>query len=75
MACFNGLSVEQQVRLVVHGNLPFGYHPEGECLNGAECGIETEEDTAPGSRFYCYPCAAKYLTFLHERKKDNVQTT
>jgi hypothetical protein len=75
MACFNGLSVEQQVRLVVHGNLPFGYYPEGECPNGAECGIEAEEDTAPGSRFYCYSCAAKYLTHLHEQKKDDVQTT
>ena len=61
MTCFNGLSVEQQVRLVEWGNLPFGYEPEGECTNGAEVGIETDQDTTPGPRFYCRSCAIEFL--------------
>lgn len=62
MACFNGLSADQQARLIEHGNLPWGYEPEGTCENGAEVGIETAEDTAPGPRFYCLPCAVQHLS-------------
>jgi hypothetical protein len=74
LTCWNGLSAEQQTRLVVHGNLPIGYHPKGECRNGADCGIETAQDRAPGPRFYCYPCAVEYLARL-EKDKENVQTS
>lgn len=73
MVCFNGLSPEQQTRLVVHGNLPIGYMPQGPCPNGADCGIETQDDAAPGPRFYCYSCAAEYLTQLskqHDTRTD-----
>jgi hypothetical protein len=72
LTCFNGLSEDQQTRLVVHGNLPIGYHPKGECHNPAQCGIETEQDRAPGPRFYCYPCGVEYLA---ELEKENVQTS
>jgi hypothetical protein len=62
MACWNALSAEQQKRLIEHGNLPFGYEPEGSaCTRGAEVCVETCSDSAPGPRFYCRPCA---LTFL-----------
>lgn len=64
LACFNGLSAEQQERLLKVGVLPFGYEPEGgplACQNGAQVAIETEEDTTPGPRFYCWPCALRYL--------------
>lgn len=64
MSCFNGLSVEQQVRLITWGNLPFGYEPEGPCLAPAAVAIETEVDAAPGPRFYCWGCAATYLQRL-----------
>jgi hypothetical protein len=62
MVCWNGLSADQQTRLVEVGNLPMGYRPEGtDCPNGAQVAIETEDDSAPGPRFYCYPCAIAYL--------------
>jgi hypothetical protein len=62
MACWNALSAEQQERLLTVGNLPLGYEPEGEhCQRGAEVNIETQHDVAPGPRFYCRPCAIKYL--------------
>lgn len=61
MICWNGLSTPQQVRLIERGNLPLGYVPEGECKSGAEVAIETKDDTAPGPRFYCLPCAISYL--------------
>jgi hypothetical protein len=61
MVCWNGLSVEQQRRLLDVGNLEFGYRPEGDCPRGAEVAIETEDDTAPGPRFYCTLCALAYL--------------
>ena len=61
MTCWNGLSAEQQERLIEHGNLEFGYRPAGECPNGAEVSIETMEDQAPGPRFYCRSCAAAFL--------------
>ena len=61
MPCFNGLSKDQQVRLVTVGNLPLGYRPEGRCPHGAAVAIETELDTAPGPRFYCWTCASAYL--------------
>jgi hypothetical protein len=61
LTCWNGLSAEQQTRLVIHGNLPIGYHPKGDCPNGAEVEVVTDRDTAPGPRFYCYACAIKYL--------------
>lgn len=61
LTCWNGLSAEQQERLLEIGNLPFGYTPEGICQNGANVGIETMHDTSPGPRFYCTECAIKYL--------------
>lgn len=67
MACWNGLSAEQQKRLVVVGNLPIDYRPEGECGNGAAVAIETEHDAAPGPRFYCAPCAVAYINERSER--------
>ena len=64
MYCFNGLSLEQQVRLLEHGNLPWGYEPEGLCERPAEVEVTTRWDVAPGPRFYCAACAVEYLT-LH----------
>jgi hypothetical protein len=61
LACWNGLSAAQQQRLIEWGNLPFGYEPEGRCLNGAEVEITTQWDKAPGPRFYCLQCAIGYL--------------
>jgi hypothetical protein len=73
LVCWNGLSADQQQRLLTWGNLPIGYQPHGECPNPAECGIETRDDVAPGSRFYCYPCGAEYLSQLNKemnKEKD-----
>ena len=64
MACWNGLSLEQQTRLLEHGNLEWGYEPQGECLRPAEVELTTGWDVAPGPRFYCVGCAAEYLQFL-----------
>lgn len=61
MSCWNGLSAEQQRRLIEVGVLPWGYRPEGTCPNGAEVEVTTMYDMAPGPRFYCRPCAAEYL--------------
>lgn len=64
MVCWNGLSTEQQARLIHQGGLPFGYTPEGECKNGADVAVEVRDDMAPGPRFYCYGCAADYTAYL-----------
>ena len=61
MACWNGLSADQQRRLLEWGGLPFGYTPDGDCQRGAEVEITTMYDAAPGPRFYCRPCAVVYL--------------
>lgn len=62
MTCWSNLSQAQQTRLIEHGNLPMGYRPEGQgCGRGATVCIETEEDLAPGPRFYCHPCAIQHL--------------
>jgi len=61
MACWNALSHEQQRMLIERGVLELGFHPEGECPNRAVLMIECEDDEAPGPRFYCRPCAIKYL--------------
>jgi hypothetical protein len=61
MRCWNGLSAEQQAHLIEHGYLPMGYEPEGVCERGATIAIETQDDKAPGPRFYCGPCAHDYL--------------
>ena len=61
MACWNGLSPDQQHRLIAVGNLPWGYQPEGTCPRGAAVAIETDNDLAPGPRFYCLDCAIGYL--------------
>lgn len=61
LACWNGLSAEQQEFLRVEGYLPFGYQPEGDCPCGAEVEITTMYDEFPGPRFYCRGCALKYL--------------
>jgi hypothetical protein len=66
MACFNGLSADQQEFLVIEGYLPWAYEPAGECLSGAAVGIETIFCTTPGPRFYCFPCAIAYLQGLSE---------
>lgn len=71
MACWNGLSAEQQTRLIEWGNLPFGFVPEGECNNGAELEITTEYDKAPGPRFYCIPCAIEFLRQLEMEHPTN----
>lgn len=62
MACWNGLSEQQQLALIEDGTLEWGSVPLGaDCQNGAEVAIETQEDAAPGPRFYCRPCAIAYL--------------
>lgn len=61
MYCFNGLSEQQQHRVVEWGNLPFGYKPEGPCTRPAEVEITTIWDKTPGPRFYCRQCGAAYL--------------
>jgi hypothetical protein len=61
MACWNGLSEDQQTRLIQVGNLPMGYEPEGDCRNGAAVAVECEGDEASGPRFYCLSCAVLYL--------------
>jgi hypothetical protein len=61
MACWNALSQEQQRTLIERGVLELGFRPEGECPNAAVLTIECEDDEAPGPRFYCRPCAIKYL--------------
>jgi hypothetical protein len=66
MACWDGLSAAQQTRLIVMGNLPLGYQPHGECREPATCCIETQEDAAPGPRFYCYSHAIAYLLRLKQ---------
>jgi len=68
MHCWGGLSEAQQDRLVTFDNLPFGFRPEGECPNPAELEVTTMYDLAPGPRFYCIPCAIKYLEELHETR-------
>jgi hypothetical protein len=57
--------LEQQTRLIEWGNLALGHHlPEGDgCQRGAQVCVETEDDEAPGPRFYCYPCAIEYLAY------------
>jgi hypothetical protein len=62
LSCWNALSLEQQTQLIEEGSLEFGFVPAGECNNGAEVAIEGQHDAAPGPRFYCYPCAAAYLS-------------
>lgn len=61
LACWNGLSTEQQRELIQRGTLEIFYTPEGECQNPAELCIETMYDEAPGPRFYCASCAIEYL--------------
>ena len=64
MHCFNGLSAEQQDRVVHWGNLPLGYQPEGSCERPAELEVTTMYDETPGPRFYCVPCAIAFLATL-----------
>ena len=66
MACWNGLSTEQQQRVENWGNLPLGYRPEGTCPNGAEVEITTMWDSHPGPRMYCTGCGIEYLTGARE---------
>lgn len=75
MACWNGLSVEQRHRLITVGNLPFGYKPEGECPFPASVAVETQEDDAPGPRFYCRGCAIAYLRRNEETMWDDLATS
>jgi hypothetical protein len=72
MPCWNGLSEDQQTRLITWGNLPLGYEPEGECPNGAEVAIETQDDKAEGPRFYCLTCAITYLESLHISSRSDM---
>jgi hypothetical protein len=68
MHCFNALSPEQQRAVVEDGYLPFLWSPEGDgCNRGAEVEITTTFDKFPGPRFYCLPCAVKYLEALDDR--------
>lgn len=61
MFCFNGLDGGQQLRLVYHGNLEWGYQPMGRCHNPAQVEVTTVWDEMPGPRFYCIDCAIQYL--------------
>jgi len=65
MACWNGLSERQQEQLLRVGTLEIGYEPGGECERPPTVAIETEQDVAPGPRFFCLPCAIDYLVDLH----------
>jgi hypothetical protein len=71
MACWNGLSTEQQDRLIDQGNLPWGYREAGRCPNGATVAIECDEDISPGPRFYCLACAIEYLQQQREEVKHD----
>ena len=68
MACWNGLSPDQQERLLRVGVLPWGYEPRGECPNGAEVEVTTMWDEAPGPRFYCAECAVGYVTKVRDEQ-------
>jgi hypothetical protein len=63
LSCWNALSEEQQTMLIDHGVLFVGHWEPagGTCNRGAEVEVTTEWDNAPGPRFYCRPCAIKYL--------------
>lgn len=63
MVCWNGLSAEQQKRLIEVGNLPIDYRKDcnGWCRNGATVAVETQHDQAPGPRMYCRECAVRFL--------------
>lgn len=75
MPCWNGLSHDQQRRLIEVGNLPIGFEAEGECYRGADVCIEREGDEAPGPRFYCTPCAVAYLADGSEIWNNDRQQT
>lgn len=69
MWCFNALSREQREQVVIQGYLDIGWQPEKvECAEAAELEVETVYDAMPGPRFYCIPCAIKYLEQL---RRDN----
>jgi len=72
MGCWNGLSPEQQSRLIEWGNLALGYELEGACQNPASVAIETEHDRSPGPRFYCLPCGITYLQSEVDNLGDHV---
>lgn len=63
--CWNGLSHEQQRKLIERGSLnafdPHDSVPQGGCKNLATVAIETVHDEAPGPRFYCMNCAIGHL--------------
>ena len=42
MACWNGLSDDQQNRLLAQGNLPIGYEPEGNGCDLSQRGWEVD---------------------------------
>jgi len=76
LPCWNGLSQYQQTLLIERGNLEMGFTPMGTCQNGAEVAVETQDDAAPGPRFYCAPCAVKYLSGDQiESLQNNVKNT
>lgn len=72
MVCWNGLSPDQQNRLITHGNLPIEWRMhlpvDPICRNGAAVAIEWRHDEAPGPRFYCLSCAALRLAELAEMR-------
>jgi len=70
MACWNGLSRDQQQQLLTEGVLPWGYEPEGLCTNGAEVAVESQWDKAAGPRFYCIDCARAYLAKLRLQEAE-----
>ena len=71
MTCWEGLSTEQQDRLIHWGNLPWGYTPAGSCTNGAEVEVTTMWDISLGPRMYCRQCAIKFLTSLVSHTDDD----
>lgn len=64
MPCWNALSPLQRQRLIEHGNLPIGYIEPDVAHAGASVAIETEDDEAPGPRFYCLDCAIGHLALI-----------
>jgi hypothetical protein len=71
MCCWNGLSAEQQHRLLTWGNLPIDWPAAatGSCPNPAEVEVTTMWDVAPGPRFYCASCALKYMRQVFDQRR------
>lgn len=69
MLCFNAMSADHQVQLVVTGK--FRGYDGGTCDRPAQVGIETEMDVNPGPRFYCRPCGIEFLQSQPQEKTND----